>query len=244
MVQLPLTLLLAAMHLAALSVDAQEQKTPEELQIQGRWKDGFLETRVGTAPWVAKRQDLLDQLRAAGAKPETSLVLLLPVDLPADPVSELLELLKKAKYSKVEIDGEVAVVVPARPGKKPAKPQTFTPLRIEIQHGDPDCAPYTKGPGCPNARHWTALVQKTLCKGRAELSKVLREEAAAEPDWQVPSYSPRPVTVWADGKAPAGLVIELGVLCQSAGFLTIAYAGPADTGAKASDPGAQPGPAK
>jgi len=240
MVQLPLTLLLAALHLAAPPADAQEQKAPEELQIQGRWKDGVLETRVGTAPWVAKGQDLLDQLRAAGAKPETSLVLDLPADLPAAATKELLDLLKNAKYSKVEVDGEVAVVVKAKPGKKPPEPQTFTPLRIEIQHGEPDCAPYAKGPGCPNARHWTALVQKTSCKGRSELSKVLREEAAAEPDWQVSRLSPRPVTVWADGQAPSGLVIELGLLCQTAGFFKVATAGPAETGAKAPD---LPGPA-
>lgn len=194
------------------------QKAPDELTVEGRWKDGKLEVRLEKGAWVSPGKELLDQLRAAGAKDETPLLLSMPADVPSDPVKALIDLLKDAKYSKVEF--EATVFVAGRPGRRPER-RPGTPLRIEIA-----------GTGI--------TVDQTTCRGRVALRKALGVEAAKEADPQVRSLSPRPVTLWADGKVPYGLVVEVGVVCEEAGFFKIAYDGALDPALQPPDPGTAP----
>ena len=228
-----------ALLLFLLALLPQEKKGPEELQILGRWKAGKLETRVGDGPWVTRSDDLLEQLRAAGAAPETRLVISLPSDAPEAPVSELLNLLKAKKYARIEFPGVVVVEPPK--GRKPAVPRKpATPLKIEIVHEAGDCAAHDKDRVCTDARHWSIRVDQAACRGRDKLLKELRREASKEVDPQFPAFATRPATVWAEAKAPYGLVLEVGVACESAGFFRTAYDGTFDAGARAPRPAAKP----
>ncbi len=218
--------------------------TLDEIEIQGRWKAETLELRVGTGPWVKTHEQLLEQLTAAKAGPETPITLVLDPDIPNDPVVKLQNFLRDRKFSKVEISGVIIVKKPAKAGEreKPRKPPT--PLRIEIVHKIEGCRVYAKEPVCPEATHWSIHVDRKPCAGREELLGVLRVEGAKEQDPQMRRVSARPLTIGADRRAPYGLVLEVGVVSEEAGFWRATFDGTADETPKPPDPGADPVPAK
>jgi hypothetical protein len=241
------SLLLVLGNLLTADPGAQEKKTPDELTIQVRRKSGAIEFRVGYAPWLPKEQEILEQLQKAGAVPDkTKISLLLPRSLSREAGTSLENFLRQNKYTDVGEDGVVVVTTPAKAGKAPPPPAPPPqPLRIDIVHGATACDAYMKAPVCVSPKHWSVLVEKKPVEGRSELLKALTDEGAKAPDRQMRSMSARPATVWADLKAPYGLVQEVALLCQEAGLWNAVCDGNSDPAAPSvPNPGVPPAPAK
>jgi hypothetical protein len=209
-------------------VAAQPRKASEGVLLHGRWNAGALEMKIGDSPWVTKTQDLLKQIRATGATPETKISISCGSEVSWQAVAELIDFLKRAAYKDISVIAPLEGphrVAPARSGKPgpPAKPAA--PLNIEIRHAAGDCAAYAKERVCPTARHWSIRVDQTPCESRPALLEALRIEGAKQPDPTIRRNSARAVTVWAEAKAPHGLVMEVGVASNRAGFLDVIYDG-------------------